>query len=100
VEGVIIVLEDSGIFNAGVGSSLTIDGRLEPDAVVMDGDLSCGAVGDAGTVKNPISIAKAVMERTDHLLMVGRDNLRCFAESINYPASELIPLEKRKRQLE
>jgi L-asparaginase / beta-aspartyl-peptidase len=100
VESAIKVLEDSGIFNAGSGSALTIDGKLETDAAIMMGDLSCGAVGEAGIVKNPISLARAVMEKTDHVLIVGRENLTHLAKAIDFPMAELVPLERRKRQLE
>ena len=98
VESAIKVLEDSDVFNAGAGSSLTIEGRIQPDAAIMKGDLSCGAVGDAGIVKNPISLARSVMEKSDHVLIVGSENLQKFAKATKYPLHNLVPNELRRRQ--
>ena len=98
VESAIKVLEDSDVFNAGAGSSLTIEGRIQPDAAIMKGDLSCGAVGDAWIVKNPISLARAVMEKSDHVLIVGSENLQKFAEATNYPLYKLAPNKLRRGQ--
>src|SRR5579872_943710 len=67
VQSAVIVLEDSGIFNAGKGSCTTIEGKIEPDAAVMTGDLQCGAVAGASMVSNPILLARACMEKTDHV---------------------------------
>lgn len=98
VEEAIKVMENSDIFNAGSGSSLTIEGKVQPDAAIMNGDLSCGGVGDAGVAKNPISLARAVMERSDHVLIVGSENLNKFARAIKYPLYNLVPSEKRKKE--
>lgn len=63
VEAVIKVLEDSPLFNAGKGSVFTNDGKNEMDAAIMDGKtLKAGAVAGLRTIKNPISLAKKVME--------------------------------------
>ncbi|RLE57181.1 MAG: asparaginase [Thermoprotei archaeon] len=65
-------LEDSGLFNAGRGSALNLRREVEMDAGVMWGrDLSVGAVAAVRNVRNPIKLARAVMERTDHVLVVG-----------------------------
>ncbi|MFG0266397.1 MAG: isoaspartyl peptidase/L-asparaginase [Rhodopirellula sp. JB055] len=72
VEAVIRTLEDNPIFNAGRGSVLTNDRRVEMDASVMDDKtLGCGAVAGVTKVKNPISLARQVMTNTKHVLLVG-----------------------------
>ena len=64
-------MEDSGIFDAGVGAYLTIDKTVEMDASIMDGrDISAGSVGMATGIKNPIKLARQIMERTDHVMIV------------------------------
>jgi beta-aspartyl-peptidase (threonine type) len=67
----VVVLEDDPRFNAGTGSALTIDGEVECDASLMCGDGRAGAVGALRDVKNPIEVARLVMERTPHVLLVG-----------------------------
>nr|WP_121269225.1 isoaspartyl peptidase/L-asparaginase [Pedobacter schmidteae] len=72
VEATIHILEDSPLFNAGKGAVFTHDGRNEMDASVMDGKtLMAGAVAGVTTIKNPISAARAVMEKSEHVMMVG-----------------------------
>jgi beta-aspartyl-peptidase (threonine type) len=72
VEAAIHVLEDSPLFNAGKGAVFTHDGRNELDASIMDGKtLSAGAVAGVTTIRNPISAARAVMEKSEHVMMVG-----------------------------
>lgn len=72
VEAVIRTLEDDPIFNAGRGSVVTNEGRVEMDSSVMDGKtLACGAVAGVTRVKNPISLARRVMTETKHVLLVG-----------------------------
>lgn len=72
VEAAIRVLEDSPLFNAGRGAVYTADERNELDASVMVGaTLEAGAVAGLTTVKNPIAAARAVMERTEHVLLIG-----------------------------
>ncbi|MFC0360255.1 isoaspartyl peptidase/L-asparaginase family protein [Kytococcus schroeteri] len=63
------VLEDSESFNAGRGAALTTEGVAELDAAVMSGDSRTGAVTCATGPRNPVMAARAVMERTDHVLM-------------------------------
>ena len=73
VEIAVKVLEDCPLYNAGKGSVFTADGRNELDASIMNGkDLSAGAVAEVATIKNPISAARAVMEKSEHILLVGR----------------------------
>ncbi len=72
VEAVVRILEDDPRFNAGRGAVYTADGVHELDAAIMDGrDLSCGAVAGVTTVRNPISLARKVMEDTPHVFMIG-----------------------------
>jgi len=68
----VAILEDDPLFNAGTGSVLNEDGEVEMDASVMEGEqLRAGAVAMVRTVKNPIRLARAVMERTPHLFLAG-----------------------------
>jgi beta-aspartyl-peptidase (threonine type) len=71
VVAAVTVLEDNPVFNAGTGSALTEDGTVECDASVMSGQGAAGAVGAVRDVKNPIRLARLVMERTPHVLLVG-----------------------------
>ena len=72
VEAAIRVLEDSPLFNAGRGAVFTADGRNELDASIMDGrNAKAGAVAAVTTIKNPITAARAVMEKSPHVLLVG-----------------------------
>jgi L-asparaginase / beta-aspartyl-peptidase len=71
VEAAVASMEDSGVFDAGIGSYLTIDKTVEMDASIMDGrDISAGSVGMATGIKNPIKLARQIMERTDHVMIV------------------------------
>ncbi len=73
VEVAIRVLEDSPHFNAGKGAIFTRQGRNELDASIMEGKTKrAGAVGFVTTIKNPISAARAVMEKSKHVLLVGQ----------------------------
>jgi beta-aspartyl-peptidase (threonine type) len=72
VEAAIRELEDSPHFNAGKGAIFTREGRIELDASIMEGrHKRAGAVGFVTTIKNPISAARAVMEKSKHVLLVG-----------------------------
>jgi beta-aspartyl-peptidase (threonine type) len=72
VETAIRILEDSPLFNAGKGAVFTADGKNELDAAIMDGkNLAAGAVAGLHHVKNPISLARAVMEKSPHVMMIG-----------------------------
>lgn len=73
VEKVINYLEDNILFNAGKGAVFTSEGKHELDASIMQGkDLSSGAVAGVTIIKNPISLARLVMEKTDHVLFAGK----------------------------
>jgi beta-aspartyl-peptidase (threonine type) len=80
VETAIVILEDSPLFNAGRGAVFTRDGRNELDASIMDGaSLNAGAVAGVTRVKNPIRLARAVMEKSVHV-MFARDGAEEFAK--------------------
>lgn len=72
VEAAVRVMEDDPTFDAGRGSHLNAAGEVELDALIMDGaTLKAGAVAAVQRVANPISLARLVMERTEHVLLVG-----------------------------
>jgi beta-aspartyl-peptidase (threonine type) len=85
VEAAVRVLENDITFNAGRGAKMTIDGGFELDASIMCGrTLRSGGVAIVRTVANPVSLARAVMDRTNHLLL-GGDGAEAFAKSIGIP---------------
>ncbi len=72
VEAAIRCLEDNPLFNAGRGSVFTHDGKNEMDASLMNGKtLAAGAVSGVQNIKNPISLARCVMEKSEHVFMTG-----------------------------
>lgn len=84
VEASVIALEDSPLFNAGKGSVFTNEGTHEMDAAIMDGKtLEAGAVSLIRGIKNPIALARDVMEKSDHLFLAGEGAMR-FAKSLDY----------------
>jgi beta-aspartyl-peptidase (threonine type) len=85
VEAAIVALEDDPIFDAGVGSHLNREGQVELDAIVMDGGtLDAGAVASVRCVRNPIRLARKVMESSEHVLLVG-DGAEQFAADHGVP---------------
>jgi beta-aspartyl-peptidase (threonine type) len=73
VEASIRVLEDSPLFNAGKGAVFTHEGKNELDSAIMEGNTKkAGAVAGVTIIRNPISAARAVMEKSPHVMMVGR----------------------------
>jgi len=73
VSAAVVILEDSPLFNAGKGAVYTYDGKHELDAAIMRGDnRAAGAVAGVTTVKNPIKLARAVMEHSEHVLLAGQ----------------------------
>jgi len=89
----VAVMEDGGAFNAGYGSSLNIDKRVEMEASIMDGKtLKAGAVGLLEDVRNPVRLARIVMEKTDHVFVVGKGAERLvemFGVERREPTTEL-----------
>ena len=73
VEAAVIILEDDVTFNAGKGSVYTAEEKQEMDASIMTGQLqNAGAVASVSTIKNPIKLARYIMEKTEHVLIVGQ----------------------------
>jgi isoaspartyl peptidase/L-asparaginase-like protein (Ntn-hydrolase superfamily) len=82
VVAAVVALEEDPLFNAGRGAVLAADGGIELDAAIMDGRTRAGgAVAGVRTVRNPVLLARAVAERTPHVLLVG-DGAEAFAREI------------------
>lgn len=78
-------LEDCPLFNAGRGSVFNHIGEHEMDAAIMAGtNLACGAVAGICGIKNPIQLARAVMEQTEHVLLIGQ-GAQAFARTQDFP---------------
>ncbi len=90
-----VVLEDNPIFNAGTGAVLNFDGFVEADACVMLSDKAqTGAVSGLQRVKNPIIVARQVMEETDHVMLTGEGALR-FARVMGHQDHDpIVPARK------
>jgi beta-aspartyl-peptidase (threonine type) len=72
VEAAIRILEDDPLFNAGRGAVFTAEGKNELDAAIMDGsNLKAGAVAGVTRTRHPISLARAVMEKSPHVMLIG-----------------------------
>ncbi|WP_224096615.1 isoaspartyl peptidase/L-asparaginase [Pseudoxanthomonas sp. X-1] len=102
VAAAITVLEDSPQFNAGKGAVFTHDGRNELDAAIMDGASGkAGAIAGVHRVRNPILLAKAVMDHSQHVMMVG-DGAEVFAreQGITLVDPSYFRTEKRWQQLQ
>jgi L-asparaginase / beta-aspartyl-peptidase len=102
VVAAIVILEDSPLFNAGKGAVLNADGICELDASIMDGrTLAAGAVAGVHHIRNPITLARDVMEKSGHVLMVG-DGAEVFAKKLGYTfeSEEYFKTDVRRRQLE
>jgi beta-aspartyl-peptidase (threonine type) len=82
VEAAVVALEDDPQFNAGVGSCLNVEGEVEMDASIMSGeDLRFGAVALVRDARNPVRLARAVMERTPHAFLAGEGARRLALEA-------------------
>lgn len=82
IQSAIELMEDDPLFNAGRGAVFTAAGRNELDAAVMDGsDLTAGAVAGLTTTRHPIAAARAVMEQSPHVMLIGEGADR-FAASV------------------
>jgi beta-aspartyl-peptidase (threonine type) len=80
IEAAIHIMEDSPLFNAGKGAVFTHEGRNELDAAIMDGaTLQAGSIAGVTHIRNPISLARLVMEKSPHVMMVGA-GAEAFAE--------------------
>ncbi|MCH7754004.1 isoaspartyl peptidase/L-asparaginase [candidate division KSB1 bacterium] len=109
VEATINILEDSPLFNAGKGAVFTGDGTHELDASIMDGrTLQAGAVASVKHVKNPITLARLVLEKSPHVMMVGagaeefavQHNLERVSQYYFYTEKRWKSLQKRKESVE
>ncbi|MEP0262530.1 isoaspartyl peptidase/L-asparaginase [Dokdonia sp.] len=84
VETAVKILEDSPLFNAGKGSVFTAEGTHEMDAAIMEGNtLNAGAVSLITGIKNPVSLARDVMEKSEHVFLAGEGAMR-FANDQGY----------------
>lgn len=95
------LLEDDRLYNAGRGSVLNAEGKVEMDAALMDGrNLAAGAVAGVRNIKNPISLARRVLDRGEHVLLIGDGALEFakFCEIELYPDDYFIT-EARINQL-
>ncbi len=102
VSRAVVVLEDAPHFNAGKGAVFTADGRNELDAAIMDGaTLRAGSVAGLTRIRNPILLARAVMEQSSHVMMVGA-GAEAFARSIgmDFVDPKYFHTEERWQQLE
>ena len=102
VEETVCSLEDFPLFNAGRGAVFTHDGDQEMDASIMDGHkLKAGAVASVQNIKNPVHLARLVMERTEHVLLAG-EGASQFAETagVKIESDEYFFTEHRWLQLQ
>jgi L-asparaginase / beta-aspartyl-peptidase len=101
VEYCVSLLENDPLYNAGYGSVLNAEGQVEMDAAIMDGrELRAGAVAGVRKIKNPIALARQVLEFGEHVLLIGDGALEFadFCEMETYPAEYFIT-EARIQQL-
>jgi len=102
VAAAVVVMEDSPCFNAGRGSVFTHEGRNEMDAAIMDGaTLRAGAVAGVHHAKNPILLARAVMERSSHVFLAG-EGAEAFARTagVELAEAEYFRTDERWEQLQ
>ncbi|MBN8816681.1 MAG: isoaspartyl peptidase/L-asparaginase [Sphingomonas sp.] len=102
VESAVRVLEDDPHFNAGRGSAFTFEGKTELDAAIMDGsDLRAGSVAGVTATRNPVTLARAVMEKSAHVLL-GREGADAFSREhgIEQADPDWFAVPERRRQLD
>lgn len=102
VERAVVALEETPLFNAGRGAVFNAEGRHELDASIMRGsDHACGAVASVSRVRNPVRLARRVMEETRHVLLSG-PGAEAFAESqeLELVENSFFTTERRQRELE
>ena len=102
VQAAILVMEDDPLFNAGVGAVFTADGGHELDASIMDGaDRNAGSVAGVKRVRNPILAARAVMDKSRHVMFAG-EGADTFAASqgLDMVAPSHFDTERRRKSLQ
>jgi N4-(beta-N-acetylglucosaminyl)-L-asparaginase len=100
IAGVNIVEDDPSDSSVGYGGLPNEEGDVELDASVMDGlTCRCGAVGGLKYIRNPSKVARLVMERTDHIFLVGEGALK-FALRMGFQKENLLTEESRRKWLE
>ena len=103
VEAAVVALEESPRFNAGKGSVYNADGQHELDASIMEGQTRrAGAVAGVETIRNPVRLARAVMEESPHVMMIGAGAER-FADTqpqIERVANDWFDTDTRRAQLD
>ena len=102
VTSAITLMEDSPLFNAGKGAVFTAEGKNEMDSSIMDGaTLNAGAVSGVTNVKNPILLARAVMEQSRHVMLQGKGAETFAAEAgLEIVDPEYFHTERRWQQLQ
>ena len=101
-EAAVVVLEDNPIFNAGTGSTLNSLGTVEMDAAIMEGhSLRAGSVAAVARIKNPIKLARRIMDDGRHLMLAGEGALM-FAREIGFPECppETLIVDREKQRWE
>jgi L-asparaginase / beta-aspartyl-peptidase len=101
VEAAVAALEDDETFNAGRGSCLTSDGRVQMDALIMDGGtLAAGAVACVERLRNPVRAARQILEHSPHVLFAGADAER-LAEQLGLTLcdNEALITDRQRRRL-
>jgi L-asparaginase / beta-aspartyl-peptidase len=99
VEKVVNILEEDPTFDAGRGSFLNSVGEVEMDALIMDGsNLNLGAVAGVGNILNPISLARLIMEKSEHCLLIG-DGALSFGDNHNFPRVQTEDLLTEREKL-
>jgi L-asparaginase / beta-aspartyl-peptidase len=98
----VTLLEDNPLFNAGRGSVFTLDGRNELDASIMEGrTLKAGAVCGLTRIRNPVELARAVMEKSEHVMLAGAGAEEFAAsQGISFVPQSYFHTPERWRQLE
>jgi beta-aspartyl-peptidase (threonine type) len=94
------VLEDDPLFNAGRGAALTASGHAELDASVMTGSGQAGAVAAARFARNPVRLARAIMEHTEHVLIVDPDVGFLERHGLDIVERDYFITELRRQQLD
>jgi beta-aspartyl-peptidase (threonine type) len=98
----VVLLEDNPLFNAGRGSVFTLDGRNELDASIMEGcTLKAGAVCGVTRIRNPVELARAVMEKSEHVMLAGAGAEEFAAsQGFSFVPQSYFSTAERRQQLE